>query len=122
MSLSEKINSVIGNTYDYSSANCWDLVMLLNANAPKIDEVHESIFSTAKKFKDYENENRDKCRMVLLPNDGDIVILGNGGLYTHAGIYYADGVVHASKSGVIWQSLYTIKKLFSKQRAYRCEP
>jgi len=119
MTLADKINGVIGKSYDYKEANCWDLVMLLNDKAPMIEEIHTSIFSTTKKFKEYENKYKDHFKTVLLPDDGDIVLLGNNGSYTHAGIFYNDGVVHASKNGVIWQPLHAIKKEFSKQRAYR---
>ena len=119
MTLADKINSMIGKSYDYTDANCWDLVMALNEKAPKIDEIHTSIFSTGKKFKDYENQYRNDFKTVLFPDDGDIVLLGNNGLYTHAGIFYSKGIVHASKNGVVWQPLEVIKKEFTKQRAYR---
>jgi len=121
LKLEDKINAVIGNKYDYKTANCWDLVKHLNDKAPDIDDVHTSIFSTAKKFRNYENKYKDKCKTVLFPKDGDIVLLGNGDCYTHAGIFFYSGVVHASKSGVVWQNLYDIKKLFRLHKAYRCE-
>ncbi len=120
MNLAEKINAVIGNKYDYETANCWDLVKHLNDKAPDISDVHTSIFSTAKKFRNYENDYKDKCKTVLFPSDGDIVLLGNGDLYTHAGIFYNGGVVHASKFGVVWQNLHDIKKIFRRQKAYKC--
>ncbi len=119
MSLEDKINSVIGNTYDYKDANCWDLVMHLNEHAPKIEEMHDSIFSTTKKFRDYEEEFKSDFKVVLFPDDGDIVLLGARDRYTHAGIFYSSGIVHASKNGVVWQPLHIMKLHYKRQKAYK---
>lgn len=118
MSLEDKINSVIGTAYDYKEANCWDLVMLLNENAPKLDTVHESVLSTKVKFNNYLEEHKPDFNYVLFGKDGDIVLLGNGEI-EHAGIFYSEGVVHASKNGVVWQPLSIIKRLYRTQKAYR---
>jgi len=121
MTLSEKINEVIGNKYDYTNSNCWHLVKHLNENAPDIEEVHTSIYSTAKKFKQYEEKYKKDCSLVLFPDDGDIVIMGRNNLYTHAGIFYNSGIVHASKVGVIWQPLREMKREYPKIKAYKCK-
>ena len=121
MTLEQKINSVIGLNYDYQKANCWDLVIFLNEDAPKIDEAHESFLTTMKKFKEYEKEYKGNFNSVMFPKDGDIILLGKRNCFDHAGIFYNDGIVHASMLGVIWQNLTEIKRDFRLLKAYQCK-
>ncbi len=117
MTFEDKVNTVIGKPYDAYESHCWDLVTYLVPDAPLTDSVADSLLATVKHFK-YELATF-KLNEVSEFQNKDIIILGNGDTYFHAGVYYAGGVIHASNEGVVFQDMKNIKQLYTKIKGLR---
>lgn len=113
----DKINSLIGKPYDLYEAHCYNLVMDLIPDAPKVEFVADSLYKSIKQIdttiKDYRLQPVNKYR------NKDIILLGRNGVFHHVGVYYDGGVVHADKNGVIYEKMSRIKLYYSHIKGIR---
>ncbi len=117
MSFENKVNSLIGKPYDEYKAHCYDLVMDLLPDAPKVDFVADSLFKSVKQIDTTIKEH--KLIPVNSYKDKDIILLGRNGTYHHIGVYYNGGVIHADTRGAIYESMSKIKLYYSHIKGVR---
>jgi len=115
----DNVNRLIGLPYDAYKAHCWHLVEELIPTAPKLEGTAKSLTASVRHF---ESElHKHTLTEVKDENykDRDIVILGRNNIYFHAGVYYDGGVIHASREGVVYQSMSSIKLLYTNIQGLR---
>jgi len=117
MTFEEEANSLIGLPYDAFNAHCWDLVSTLIPNAPRPQGTAKTLTSSVKHFK--KELNAYNLQEVDNYRNKDIIILGKGDIFFHAGVFYNNGVIHASLYGVVYQDMSTIKKLYPNIKGLR---
>ena len=119
MSFEDKVNGIIGLPYDKFKSHCWHLVNFLVPDSPELDGTAKTLTSSVKHFKtELERHNLNEIKESELKNK-DIVILGKNNIMFHAGVYYDDGIIHASEMGVVYQSMSTIKQVYSNIQGLR---
>ena len=117
MIFEDKVNSIIGKPYDAYESHCWDLVTYLVPDAPKSSSVANTLLATVKHFKnELASYNLNEVKEY---ENKDIIILGNGETYFHAGVYFESGVIHAGPEGVVFQDMNTIKRFYTKIKGLR---
>lgn len=107
MTLLKNPNTLIGKTYDPIKYHCWHFVEEC-LDVPKIEDI---AVSTAKGD---INKNKILFKEVKLPTEYCIILLGK----KHVGIYYCDGAYHNDKSGVRWEHLNTLNKIYGELKYY----
>ena len=117
MTFEDKANSLIGKPFDAYKAHCWTLIEDLLPNAPKIKGTAETLFISVKHFK--KQLSSHSLQEVTDYQNKDIIILGKNNSFFHAGVFYENGVIHASEQGVVYQSLKDIKKLYTEIKGLR---
>jgi len=117
MSFYDKVNGVIGQPYDKFKNHCWHLVEYLVPTAPKLEGTAESLRTSVGHFQ--EELNKTALVEVTSFKDQDIIVLGRGGTYHHAGVFCNGGVVHADVGGTIWQSLSDIRNIYPEVKGLR---
>lgn len=117
MTFEDKVNSLIGKPYDAYKSHCWSLVEALLDNAPKIQGTADTLFVSVKHFK--KELLQHSLQEVTHYQNKDIIILGKNNSFFHAGVFYENGIIHASEFGVIYQSLDTIKKTYTEIKGLR---
>ena len=119
MSFEDKVNDVIGKPYDVYKAHCWHLVKHLVPDAPDVHGTAKSLATSVRHFRDELNNHKlNEIDESDLKNK-DIVILGKNNVLFHAGVYYDDGIIHASESGVVYQPMSTIKIIYTNIQGLR---
>ncbi len=113
----DKANDLIGQSYDIYKAHCWDLVMELIPEAPKLQGTAENLTKSVKHFK-HELELSSLEEVQMLYNK-DIVIMGRNDTYFHAGVYYEGGVIHASLNGVVYEPIQSIHRQYNCVKGLR---
>ncbi len=119
MTFEDKVNGIIGLPYDKYKAHCWDLVEFLVPDAPKIFGTAKTLATSVKHFKTELEIYKLNEIDIKDFKDKDIVILGRNNIMFHAGVYYDGGVIHASESGVVYQPMDFIKKLYGNMQGFR---
>ena len=119
MSFYDKVNEVIGKAYDAEKSHCWNLVEYLVPTAPKLEGQASSLRISVDLFK--KELDRTKLTDVSIDHlkDQDIVVLGRGGVFHHAGVYCNGGVVHADVHGTVWQSMADMRKIYPEVKGLR---
>ncbi len=117
MMFEEKANELIGMPYDAYKSHCWDLVMHLLPDAPKLDGTAETLTHTVKQFKN-ELEHNNLEETVILQNR-DLIVMGRDGMFFHAGVFYNGGVIHASLKGVVYEPISAIHRLYNSVKGLR---
>ena len=119
MIFEDKVNEVIGKPYDAYKAHCWDLVMHLCPDAPRAKGVAHNLTCSVRQFStEMKKYNLNKIELSDI-KDKDIVFLGRNNIMFHAGVYYNGGVVHASERGVVYESMSTIKVMYTNIKGIR---
>lgn len=114
------ISDYLSKTYE--SPPCWLLVSDVYVNELKTDlcefkTITDSIREIANTFRIALYKNEHGFRKVGSPTDFTVVLMGKMEHRppTHAGIYYAGGVLHATiKNGVIYETLSSISDQYKK--------
>ena len=117
MTFEDKVNSLIGKPYEAYKAHCWTLVEDLLDNAPRIKGTAETLTKSVKHFK--KELLSHNLKEVDIYQDKDIIILGKNNTFFHAGVFYKGGIIHASESGVVYQSLFEMKKIYTEIKGLR---
>ena len=117
MSFYDKVNEVIGRPYDSTKNHCWHLVEYLVPTAPKLEGEALSLAISVKHFK--EELDRTALQEVTNFKDQDIIVMGRGGTFHHAGVFCNGGVVHADTIGTIWQTLADLRKVYPEVKGLR---
>lgn len=116
-----KINQCIGKPYDLQSDvprsfNCWTLITHLYPQAPSFEP------SKLKEYIELFNKQKDSLSWVEhdKPQIGDIILFAKTNYYSHAGVVVDfNKILHASKVGVVIESLDMLKLHYKNQRYYR---
>ena len=117
MIFEDKANLLIGKPYDAYKNHCYDLVMDLLPDAPKLQGTAESLTHSIKQFREELNTN-DLEEVTMLQNK-DIVVMGRNDIYFHAGVFVNGGVVHASLSGVVYEPMTSIHRQYNCVKGLR---
>jgi len=118
MEFEDKVNDIIGKKYDSESFHCYSLVEYLVPYAPKLEGTAKSLSCGLSHFKSELSQH--KLKKITEFKDKDLMVLGRNGIMFHIGVYYQDGVIHNTESdGVIYQSMATIKSLYSNIEGLR---
>lgn len=117
MTFEDKANSLIGKPYDAYKFHCWTLIEDLLDDAPKIKGTANTLTVSVKHFK--KELLSHSLQEVTDYQNKDIIILGKNNSFFHAGVFYENGVIHASEQGVVYQSLKDIKKLYTEIKGLR---
>jgi len=114
--IEETINSIIGETYNKDTNNCWHTVQKINSNAPGMDALVD-IYRDIQRGEDVSVPFRE----VSAFNTLDIVLLGDREDHLHhAGVVYAGLIIHNTPStGVIAQDIDLVKMNFKVIKGYR---
>jgi len=119
MTFYDKVNEVIGQPYDCENNHCWHLVEHLVPWAPRV-EIEAANLTTSVKVIGRELERSELQEIAPSDlRDEDIVVLGRGGTFHHAGVFCNGGIVHADSVGTIWQSLNDIKRTYPDIKGLR---
>ncbi len=109
MSFEDKINGIIGLPYDKFTNHCWSLVEFLIPMAPTVKGTAKSLATSVSNFKrELQKHNLNEIDEGHFKNK-DIIIMGRNGIMFHAGVFFEDGIIHASENGVVYQPLSVIK-------------
>lgn len=117
MSFEDKINDIIGKPYSAKEFHCYSLVEYLVEKAPKLEGTAKSLTCSVKHFK--KELYSHSLEEVDLFKNKDIILLGRNNIFFHIGVFYNDGIVHATEDGVVYQSMATIKTLYQNIKGLR---
>jgi len=117
MTFAEEINKLIGKPFHPETFHCWTLVEILLPRAPKLDVTASSVFKSIKHFRD--EVPATTLEEVDSYEDKDIIVLGKNGVFMHAGVYYDGGIVHTDHTGVRYQRMKDIDKVYTMKQGFR---
>ncbi len=119
MTFYDKVNEVIGQPYDSERNHCWHLVEYLVPWAPRVAIEAANLTTSVKVIgRELERSTLNEIDSNDL-QDEDIVLLGRGGTFHHAGVRCNGGVVHADAAGTVWQSMVDIKRIYPDIKGLR---
>lgn len=118
-----KIKEALGKPYSLEDKdghfNCWSLINYIYPHSPSFEPTQ------LKEYIDLFNKQQIELSESIWeevdePKEGDIILFAKNNYYSHAGIYLgAKKVLHASRQGVLIESLDMLKYHYKNKRFYR---
>lgn len=100
-------NTLIGKAYDKDTYHCWHLIEEV-LDVPSLGQVHvDTALEDVDKY-------IDLFTPLVTPVNNCIVLLGK----SHIGVYYNNGVYHADKPMVRYESLRVMKMKYKTIKYY----
>ena len=121
-----KIDTLVGQSYDADTFHCWTLVEELVPCAPKLNVIGGSYPNAIREFQKNVPTYLDDYEFVTGKlQDLDVILAGTRDKLNHAGVLLIDSgnelIIHNDKKGVHIEPFDYFVKQYQSVKAFRCK-